>query len=64
MKFITAAISAAAISTVAGHCDWDMLKPFATPNYNHGTFSSTLKDGIRTLKPEGSETATGYFRLK
>jgi hypothetical protein len=49
MKFITAAISAATISTVAGHCDWDMSKPFTQYSDGSPPLSSTLKDGIRTL---------------
>jgi hypothetical protein len=64
MKFITAAISAAALSTVSSkltkRCDWDMSTPFATT----GSFSNTLKDGIRTIKPTGKENLTAYFKLK
>ena len=63
MKFITSAISAAAISTVAGHCDWDMSKYF-TKYGSSPALSSTLKDGIRILYPPGSQTATSYFKLK
>lgn len=63
MKFITAII-AGAISTVAGHCDWDLSKPFAHATNMNGTFSNRLVGGVRTLKPEGSDTAAGYFKLK
>jgi hypothetical protein len=52
MKFITA-ISTATISTVAGHCDWDFTREFAK---TAGYIDSTLKDGIRTIKPYESNS--------
>jgi hypothetical protein len=41
-----------------------LSKPFAHATNMNGTFSNRLVGGVRTLKPEGSDTAAGYFKLK
>tara|TARA_B110001450_G_C17589112_1_gene468192 strand:- start:735 stop:1064 length:330 start_codon:yes stop_codon:yes gene_type:complete len=62
MKYITS-ISVAAMSTVAGHCDWDFSKPFSTSS---GKLSVTTNpwSSETVLKPVGNETFTGFFKLK